>query len=161
MCHGSQRRQSSENRARFTFIRNYSRLNQILRPDSTISTYTLSRLAIALIWIYHGLVPKILFKHASELELAAKGPVVFNVETTVVLAGVFEVLIGFVLLLLWRRRWPVVFSLFCFVALLLGSIAMSPELAIQAFNPVTLTLSAIVFCLIQLRESKRGDDLSA
>ena len=123
--------------------------------DSIIGTYALTRFAIALIWIYHGLVPKILFKHASEVELVAKGPIIVDAETTIVIAGVVEVLIGLLVLVFWKQPWPIVISLAGFSGLLLGAITLSPELAIQAFNPVTLTVSAIAFCLIQLQEIKR------
>ena len=123
--------------------------------DSIIGTYALTRFAIALIWIYHGLVPKILFKHASEVELVAKGPIIVDAETTIVIAGVVEVLIGLLVLVFWKQPWPIVISLAGFSGLLLGAITLSPELAIQAFNPVTLTVSAIAFCLIQLQEIER------
>ncbi len=122
---------------------------------SIISTYALSRFSIALIWIYHGLVPKILFKHVSELELVAKGPFVVDAETTIMIAGVAEVLIGLLVLVFWKQPWPIVISLAGFSVLFLSAITLSPELAIQAFNPVTLTVSAIAFCLIQLQEIKK------
>lgn len=119
-----------------------------------ITTYALSRSAIALIWIYHGLIPKIIFQHSTELELVAKGPLVYSEETTIILAGVCEVLIGSCVLICWNQSWPIAVSLFGFSALLIGAVVVSPGLAIQAFNPITLTLSAIIFCLIQLREKK-------
>jgi len=108
-----------------------------------------------LIWIYHGLVPKILFRHVSELELVAKGPIVVDAETTILIAGVAEVLIGLLVLIFWKQGWPIVISLVGFSVLLLGAIALSPEIAIQAFNPVTLSMSAIMFCLIQFQEMKK------
>lgn len=123
--------------------------------DSIISTFALSRFSIALIWIYHGLVPKILFRHVSELELVAMGPIFVDAELTIVIAGVVEVSIGLLVLIFWKQVWPIVISLAGFSVLLLGAIALSPELAIQAFNPVTLTVSAIMFCLIQFQEMKK------
>ena len=124
----------------------------------TISTYALSRSAIALIWIYHGLIPKIIFQHSTELELVAKGPLVVNETTTILIAGVCEVLLGVCVLLFWRQRWPIALSLVGFSILLLGALIVAPGLAIHAFNPITLTVSAILFCLIQLREGKPNSD---
>ena len=103
------------------------------------------------------MVPKIIFKHSSEIELVANGPLVVNETTTIVLAGIAEVLLGICVLVFWRSSWPIAVSLVAFTLLLIGSIVIAPELAIQAFNPITLTIPAIVFCLIQLREQKQRD----
>lgn len=117
-----------------------------------LNSYQLSRLAIAVIWIYHGLVPKLIFRHATELELIQKGPVLGSPETTLLVAGAAEVLIGICVLIFWKRTWPIYVSLAGFGGLLVGAIVMSPEHATHAFNPVTLTVSAIFFCLIQIHE---------
>ena len=109
-----------------------------------------------MIWLYHGLIPKLIFRHATELELISKGPLIGNEQTTLVLAGAGEVLLGIFVLVFWKKRWPVYLSLGGFVILLIGAVAISPALAIQAFNPITLTLSAISFCLIQLCEQKQN-----
>ena len=69
------------------------------------------------------------------------------------LAGVVEVIAGLCVVAFWRTRWPIYLSLLGFAALLVGAIAISPEHATHAFNPITLTVSAIVFCLIQLAET--------
>ena len=122
-----------------------------------INSYNLSRFAIVFIWLYHGLIPKLIFRHATELELVNKGPVVGSAETTVLLAGVVEVLAGICVLIFWKRSWPIYLSLFGFVVLLIASVVISPEHAAHAFNPVTLTVSAILFCLIQICESRLGD----
>lgn len=93
-----------------------------------------------------------MFKHVSELKLVAKGPIFVDAETTIAIAGMAEVLIGLLVLIFWKQPWPIVISLAGFSVLLIGAITLSPELAIQAFNPVTLTVSAILFCLIQFKE---------
>ena len=105
-----------------------------------------------MIWLYHGFIPKLIFRHATELELIAKGPLIVNEQTTLVLAGVGEVLLGLCVLIFWKKRWPIYLSLVGFVMLLIGAVAIAPALAVQAFNPITLTLSAIAFCLIQICE---------
>ena len=123
-----------------------------------INSYNISRFAIALIWLYHGLVPKLIFQHATELELINKGPLVGSAETTLILAGVGEVLIGICVVVFWNRLWPVYLSLAGFVMLLLASVVISPGHAVHAFNPITLTLSAIFFCLIQFSEVREGPE---
>lgn len=118
-----------------------------------VNSYNLSRAAIAFIWLYHGLIPKLIFSHATELELIQKGPIIGSPEMTLMLAGIIEVIAGVCVVVLWRSKWPIYLSLIGFTLLLLGAILISPEQATHAFNPITLTVSAIVFCLIQLVES--------
>ncbi len=118
-----------------------------------INSYNLSRTAIAIIWLYHGLIPKLLFTHTTELELVQKGLIVGTPEMTVLIAGVVEVIIGLSVVVFWNSERPIYISLFGFTLLLMGAVALSPEYATHAFNPITLTLSAIFFCLIQLVES--------
>lgn len=118
-----------------------------------MNSYNLSRTAIAFIWIYHGLIPKLLFTHATELELVEKGPIVGSPEMTVLIAGIAEVIVGVGVVVFWNSRWPIYLSLGGFAVLLIGAVAISPGHATHAFNPVTLTISAILFCLIQLSEA--------
>lgn len=118
-----------------------------------MNSYNLSRTAIAFIWIYHGLIPKLLFTHATELELVEKGPIVGSPEMTVLIAGIAEVIVGVGVVVFWNSRWPIYLSLGGFAVLLIGAVAISPAHATHAFNPVTLTISAILFCLIQLSEA--------
>ena len=125
-----------------------------------ITSYKLSRFAIAFIWLYHGLIPKLIFQHATELELINKGPLIGTAETTLFLAGIAEVVIGICVLVFWNRIWPVYLSLAGFMILLGASIAISPGHAVHAFNPITLTISAILFCLIQICEIKGKSNLA-
>ena len=115
-----------------------------------INSYNISRFAIAFIWFYHGLIPKLIFQHATELELINKGPVVGTAELTLLLAGIGEVLVGICVVAFWNRAWPVYLSLFGFIVLLIAAVVMAPGHAVHAFNPITLTMSAIFFCFIQI-----------
>ena len=92
--------------------------------------------------------------HSTEMERVAQGPIMVDETTTVLAAGICEVLLGLCVVVFWNQSWPVFSSLLGFAALLIGAMAISPELAIHAFNPVTLSVSAIIFCLIQMREKK-------
>ena len=126
----------------------------MIAGNGNISSYNISRIAIAFIWLYHGLIPKLVFQHATELELINKGPLIGSAETTLFLAGIGEVLIGICVVVFWKQLWPAYLSLAGFTMLLIASVAISPGHAVHAFNPITLTVSAIFFCLIQIRESK-------
>jgi len=52
----------------------------------------------------------------------------------------------------WKQTWPIYLSLVGFSVLLVASVVISPEHATHAFNPITLTVSAIFFCLIQISQ---------
>ena len=67
------------------------------------------------------------------------------------LAGIAEVLIGIGVVIFWKQAWPIYLSLVGYIALLVASVVIAPEHAVHAFNPITLTVSAILFCLIQIR----------
>lgn len=121
------------------------------------ASYALSRLAIVFIWLYHGLIPKLLFRDTTELDLIEKGPWLHSPQTTMLIAGIAEVVLGLVVFIYWRQRWPVFISIVAFGILLAGAVTISPEHAIHAFNPVTLSGSAIFFCLINLNEKKLLD----
>ena len=103
-----------------------------------------------------------IFRHATELELINQGPVLGSAELTLMLAGIAEVLIGIGVVVFWKQAWPIYLSLVGFVVLLIASVAIAPEQAIHAFNPITLTVSAILFCLIQinLRSSMNTHSIS-
>ena len=96
------------------------------------------------------MVPKLIFQHATELELINQGPVLGSAELTLMLAGIAEVLIGIGVVIFWKQAWPIYLSLVGFVALLIASVVILPGHAVHAFNPITLTGSAILFCLIQI-----------
>ena len=100
------------------------------------------------------MIPKLIFQHATELELINKGPVLGSAEMTLMLAGIGEVLLGIFVVAFWKQIWPVYLSLFGFIVLLVASVAISPGHAVHAFNPITLTMSAIFFCAIQISERK-------
>ncbi len=115
-------------------------------------TYTIARSAVAAVWIWHGLVPKLLAHDPSELAMLAQTglpPAAVN------LVGVAEVLFGLLLLVLWRQRWPLLATILAMAAALVAVALRSPQLLTAAFNPVTLNLSVIALSAIALLVAKR------
>ena len=100
-----------------------------------------ARCMLAFVFIYHGLVPKILWLSAMEAELASA----HGVDASVIspLAGVLEILLG-LSLVLWRRSLlPVYAAIALLAALLFDVMLVRPDLLIEAFNPVTLNLATM------------------
>jgi len=61
------------------------------------------------------LIPKLIFRHATELELINQGLVLGSAELTLMLAGIAEVLIGIGVVVFWKQAWPIYLSLVGFV----------------------------------------------
>jgi len=112
--------------------------------------YALSRGTMAFIWFYHGLVPKLLYHDKIELDLLSRIAPPERLHTAATLAGVVEVAFALLLLVLWRRSWP----LWLTVALMLVGIPVvaisAPEYLTAAFNPLTLNLSVAALALIAI-----------
>jgi uncharacterized membrane protein YphA (DoxX/SURF4 family) len=113
--------------------------------------YTLARGTMAFIWFYHGLVPKLLYHDPAELDLLSKvGTPPQHLHAAATLAGAVEVLFASMLIILWRRTWPLWLTL---VLMLVGIpvVAVSaPEYLSEAFNPVTLNISLAALATIAL-----------
>jgi hypothetical protein len=113
--------------------------------------HSLARLTIVLVWLYHGLVPKLIFRSPDELKmLRDAGISSSHVLTLVSSAGVAEACFAVILIIFWRSRWPLWLTIIAMVAALLGVAATSPGFLAAAFNPVTLNLTVAALALIDL-----------
>jgi hypothetical protein len=107
----------------------------------------LARWGLALLFLYHGLVPKLLWLSADEkLLIAAHG--LAHVELVATLAGLAEIIMALILLAVRQSRWPLVVSAVLLAGLLLDVALFTPGLLIQAFNPLSTNLVALCLCLV-------------
>ena len=107
--------------------------------------YTLARLAVVFVWLWHGLVPKLLFHNRDELAMLHNSGLT---NAWLPFIGAAEVLVGVTGLLLWRWR-P--FLLLTTAAMVLATAAVahsSPAYLQAAFNPVTLNLGVFTLSVI-------------
>lgn len=107
----------------------------------------LARVALALMFVWHGLVPKILWLSPDEVAMIqAHG---FGaVEAIAQLAGLGEIALGLLLVLLRRQRWPLLLVAAVLLGLLLDVAWFSPHLLLQAFNPLSTNLAGLALCLL-------------
>lgn len=106
--------------------------------------FAISRIALALVWIYQGLVPKLIFKHPDEMAmLAASGISIELAGNLLLLLGAAEVLFGLILLVWWQDRKLLWLNIYLLVIALGLVVIKSPGYLVAAFNPVALTLSMI------------------
>jgi hypothetical protein len=107
--------------------------------------HAFARLGIAFIWLWQGLMPKILFPSLDEQTMmAATGlPVSF-----LPFIGVLELLFAAATLALWRWRKLFLLNALAMVAALVTVALNSPSYLVTAFNPVTLNVATILLSII-------------
>lgn len=113
-----------------------------------------ARAVLGFIFLYHGLVPKILFLSPTEVMMIQAHGIDLPYEKVALAAGVAEVLIGLALTFLLSKTWPVMVALTALVLLLLDVAIFCPELLVGAFNPVSTNIAAIGLCVVALVEQK-------
>ena len=113
-----------------------------------------TRAVLAFIFIYHGLVPKLLYLSPQEVAMIQAHGDFWPVETVAFIGGVAEVVLGLMILYFRRHDWPIVIALAALILLLLDVAIFSPEYLIAAFNPVTTNIASIALCLSVLKSHR-------
>lgn len=112
----------------------------------------LARLALAAVFIWHGLVPKMLWLSPDEVAMIAAHGLpdhpLFAPPLIAAVGGAAEVLLGVALLAMWRQHWSLLLAGAVLLALLLDVVLLSPHLLIQAFNPLSTNLAALALCAV-------------
>ncbi len=98
------------------------------------------RLTIAFVWVWHGLVPKLLFRNLDERIMLAQAGLS---GSWMLWIGTGEIVFGLVVLLLWRRRSVFVVNAALMLVALAAVAVRSPAYLQAAFNPVTLNLGMV------------------
>jgi hypothetical protein len=110
-----------------------------------------ARVGLALIFAYHGLVPKLLGPHADEIAmLRDTGVTAESTGVVLTVLGIAELLLALCLLIFWRNRWPPLLCLGLIVVATVGVAVNSPRYLGAAFNPVSLNLAVACLGVIDL-----------
>jgi hypothetical protein len=118
-------------------------------------TYAISRSVVAFIWIYHGLIPKIVFADPDESSmLLSAGFSADHLGMVRASIGLFEAVIGLVMLLAWNARSFFSLTILLMIAALFAVAIQAPGYLVGAFNPVTLNLGMIALSVIGLLSGK-------
>jgi DoxX-like family len=113
--------------------------------------YLTARLSVALVWIYQGLVPKLIYRNPSELAmLHALGLSDLAARASCTGIGCIEVAIGLTLLVLWRSAAPLWLTLVAMPVALIAVAIKSSAYLCSPFNPVSLNLSVFALTAIAL-----------
>lgn len=128
-----------------------------MKNNKLLQVNLISRVLLGFLFIYHGLVPKILWLSVAEVHLVDVSGIGISATVISPLAGVFEILLGCAILFLRKLNIVIytaatsLFGLLAYVAL------MSPSYLIEAFNPVTTNILGIGLCyLILLSQRHEG-----
>jgi hypothetical protein len=128
-------------------------LERGIPPKSSLSrsvTEALCRFTLCLVWMYQGLIPKLFFPEAGELQMVREIGVFPGYETIVLASlGMFEVIFGLLFFLLGRSRRKALYiwNLLLLFFLALGALP-APAVFAGPFNPVTLNLGMMVLSAI-------------
>jgi hypothetical protein len=132
----------------WSFDRLRLRIDEGLEPGASLRLSVIhasARVAIALIWLWQGLVPKLLYNHADERSMMAASHLPAGLVPFV---GVAEIAIAAWAILSWRSRSFFAFNIIAMVAALANVAISSPSYLVAAFNPVTLNLAMIALSAI-------------
>lgn len=106
--------------------------------------HAISRLAIAAVWLWHGLVPKLLMRDVDERTMLARAGVP---EGLLPWLGAAEIAMALLFVSTWRWRGMFVVQALIMIAALVGVALRSPQYLTHAFNPVTLNLLVIALAI--------------
>src|SRR5207248_4300960 len=94
-----------------------------------------SRVALGLIWLYEGLVPKILFVRADEIDLVQRSGLWWgNPWLTLEIMGAVQILFGIWLIVGWRERLSVSLATIWMCALIVLVAGENPGMLIDPYG---------------------------
>lgn len=121
---------------------------QALKAQWTVS---LLHLALGMVWVYHGLVPKLLYPHAGELEMMQQVPFVRGYGEGVLTAvGWVEILFGLLCFFYYRKIIHVI-NIAAVTALFVGALMSKPAVFAEPFSPFSLTVTMIAISIVALQ----------
>lgn len=113
--------------------------------------HTVARIGLALIFVYHALVPKMFGHHADEVAMLRDMGVPPGVtDVALAILALTELLLALALLFFWQRRWPPLVILSAMLPATIGVALSSPRFLGAAFNPVSLNLAVACLAIVDL-----------
>lgn len=113
--------------------------------------------SLAFIFIYQGLVPKLIFLDKTELYINQKHLELLPAQNLIdavlmaQLAGIGEIMLGLLLIIFHQKNWPIWICLGFLSVLLLDIIVLAPELLTGAFNPLSTNIAAMLLAYIAIQ----------
>ncbi len=125
---------------------------EAIAPEQAMQLFAIhavARVALAFVWLWHGLVPKLIFRNADELTMLMQAGVPASLLPHMLqLFGTAEIAMALLVLATWRWRSMFVLQPMLMAAALAGVAMRSPAYLTHAFNPVTLNLLVIAIAAV-------------
>ncbi len=116
-----------------------------------------SRVLLGFLFIYHGLVPKILWLSTAEIHLVDVNGIGISAAYISPLAGILEILLGCAIIFLRKLDIVIYAAAGALFGLLVYVAVMSPVYLVEAFNPVTTNILGMGLCyVILLTQNQEG-----
>jgi hypothetical protein len=132
----------------FDCLKNW--LEKDFHPKQSVNsllTILLSNFSLSMIWIYQGLVPKLLFQSEGELEIIKQSGFFQGYENTILLLlGILEIIFGMIILL-YHNKTIHVANVVALILLGTGAIFSDPLIYTNPFNPFSLSVAMIALSL--------------
>ncbi|MCZ6446016.1 MAG: DoxX-like family protein [Planctomycetota bacterium] len=113
--------------------------------------HALAAAAVAFVWMWHGIVPKLAGPHPDELGMLLEAGVSEQwLRPVTLIIGAIELAFGLAFLVFARRRWPWLLTMTLMAIATVGVLVTSPHRAVAAFGPVTLNLLLAVLAAVGL-----------
>lgn len=124
-----------------------------LHPGQAIKgqlTVWISAIALSLVWIYQGLIPKLLFTDTGEIEiLKQSGLFTGNERSALTFLGWAEIIFGLFILLVHKKSIHII-NIIALLLLSGGAIFSKAAIFTFPFNPFSLNISMIAISIIAI-----------
>jgi len=108
----------------------------------------ISRITLGLVWLYEGLVPKILFLRGDELDLVRRSGVIWRTpEWTLQVLGIAQIAFGIWLIAGWAERFAVAIATFWMAVLIVLVAASNPAMLTDPYGALIKDL-CLIACAI-------------
>ncbi|WP_228259947.1 DoxX-like family protein [Acinetobacter sp. ANC 4779] len=112
----------------------------------------LIQITLAVLWIYQGLIPKILFQSSAEITIwQSMGLALHLAKICVSLSGMIEIMFGCTFLIWQRAVFIHQLNILGLSGLLLLIIVTDPIQLTTAFNPVVMNIAMITLSILALQ----------
>ena len=115
----------------------------------------LVRWVIALAWVFHGLVPKLIYVAPAEWYLSSQfgfsEPMTYWIISA---AGIAEVCFGVLFFIMYRNKWVNYANIAGLMALIVMVALLDWRYLFGAFNPLTTNIPLLVLSLLLLKVKK-------
>jgi DoxX-like protein len=107
-----------------------------------------ARVALGLVWLYEGLVPKILFLRADEIELVRKSGLIWETpERTLLILGLAQIGLGLWLIVGWMECFAVAIATLWMCALIIVVVGRNPSMLTDPYGALVKDL-CLIACAI-------------